>query len=392
MIMGDFPDCLFVRFSDNSQCSKTAYPLSSTFPKVFILFVSALPLNWWTYVPSGFAELSKVYRPAACARHLEIGGTYVVWPGTERHTVSSSGGNRLPNPGWPFCPSLPRSALSSFLCDGYAAHGYFQCCHHRLQLADVPESESEPAGSLLDPAGIPRRPAAFSVRCFRVASCTNGMRRRGDKSPSQRASYFDNARRCSTEWPAAFFGADPGHNEAGHSPPGASRYFRQFIMNHRHLAECQSCRIINGNRKLCRLPAEYTAGTMAADWLCKRSLTGYSPEHQVNGIFDVIFSVAEISHFLPITGDRHTGHIGGPSCASFHPRHAPPGKSSRETLSDNRRTGRGSPPSPGRANNVTLDIHKQTITALFIGANCKLHFTSPCSRRQKSVHFNKPGD
>ena len=29
--------------------------------------------------------------------------------------------------------------------------------------------------------------------------------------------------------------------------------FRQFIMNHRHLAECQSCRIINGNRKLCRL-------------------------------------------------------------------------------------------------------------------------------------------
>ena len=38
--------------------------------------------------------------------------------------------------------------------------------------------------------------------------------------------------------------------------------------------------------------------------------------------------------------------------------------------------------------NVTLNIHKQTITALsFIGVNLKLHFTSPCSHRQKSRSF-----
>lgn len=30
--------------------------------------------------------------------------------------------------------------------------------------------------------------------------------------------------------------------------------FWQFIMNHRHLAECQRCRIIDGNRKLSGIP------------------------------------------------------------------------------------------------------------------------------------------
>ena len=30
--------------------------------------------------------------------------------------------------------------------------------------------------------------------------------------------------------------------------------FGQFIMNHRHLAECQRCRIIDGNRKLSGIP------------------------------------------------------------------------------------------------------------------------------------------
>ncbi|EFZ69484.1 hypothetical protein ECOK1357_2526 [Escherichia coli OK1357] len=35
-------------------------------------------------------------------------------------------------------------------------------------------------------------------------------------------------------------------------------------MNHRHLAKCQSCRIINDNRKLWRL---YRQNTLPVPWL-----------------------------------------------------------------------------------------------------------------------------
>ncbi len=58
----------------------------------------------------------------------------------ERHTVSSSGGNRFPNPG-PDC-SVRHFPDPHFLCSPGATvtplHGDFQCCHHRLQLAEVP--------------------------------------------------------------------------------------------------------------------------------------------------------------------------------------------------------------------------------------------------------------
>lgn len=67
----------------------------------------------------------------------------------ERHTVSSSGGNRFPNPG-PDC-SVRHFPDPHFLCSAGATvtplHGDFQCCHHRLQLAEVPGiRDAEPAG------------------------------------------------------------------------------------------------------------------------------------------------------------------------------------------------------------------------------------------------------
>lgn len=58
----------------------------------------------------------------------------------ERHTISGSGGNRLPNPG----PdrSVRHFPNPRFLCPACSFitlfHGDFQCGHHRLQLADVP--------------------------------------------------------------------------------------------------------------------------------------------------------------------------------------------------------------------------------------------------------------
>ncbi len=35
------------------------------------------------------------------------------------------------------------------------------------------------------------------------------------------------------------------------------------------------------------------------------------PEHQVDGVLDVILQVAEIGHFFPDDSGRHTGHIRG---------------------------------------------------------------------------------
>ena len=58
----------------------------------------------------------------------------------ERHTVSSGCCNRFPNPG----PdrSVRHFPDPRFLCPACSFitpfHGDFQCCHHRLQLADVP--------------------------------------------------------------------------------------------------------------------------------------------------------------------------------------------------------------------------------------------------------------
>ena len=58
----------------------------------------------------------------------------------ERHTVSGSGGNRLPNPGSD--RSVRHFPDPRFLCPACSFitpfQRNFQCCHHRLQLTDVP--------------------------------------------------------------------------------------------------------------------------------------------------------------------------------------------------------------------------------------------------------------
>ena len=71
-----------------------------------------------------------------------IGMTERMWRDRdrERHTISGSGGNRLPNPG----PDrsvrhFPDPRFLSPACSFITPfHGDFQCGHHRLQLADVP--------------------------------------------------------------------------------------------------------------------------------------------------------------------------------------------------------------------------------------------------------------
>ncbi len=105
--------------------------------------------------------------------------------------------------------------------------------------------------SLLTGGILPAVPAAFrSV----VSGSQAAQRIRGvsEKSPASasaslmRAPVFHSV-------PAASCGADPGRNGAGRSLQG-QQVFGQFIMNHRHLAECQRCRIIDGNRKLSGIP------------------------------------------------------------------------------------------------------------------------------------------
>nr|CAC79974.1 orf270 [Escherichia coli] len=67
-------------------------------------------------------------------------------------------------------------------------------------------------------------------------------------------------------------------------------------------------------------PAEYTAGTMTADWLCITEPDIYIPQNiRLMAFLMFIFAVAEISHFFPDNGDRHTGHIGGHHAPAFIP-------------------------------------------------------------------------
>ena len=108
----------------------------------------------------------------------------------ERHTVSSSGGNRLPNPG----PdrSVRHFPDPRFLCPSCATvtplHGYFQCCHHRLQLADVPSQRAEPAGESADRRAFSRRPGSFFGPLFQGRKLHKRIRRRERKIPRVSAS------------------------------------------------------------------------------------------------------------------------------------------------------------------------------------------------------------
>ncbi len=109
---------------------------------------------------------------------------------------------------------------------------------------------AEPAGESATGGHSPRRPGSFGP-LFQGRKLHKRIRRRKRKSPRQRQCFI-NVLRCSTV-ASASCGADLGRNGAGHSLPEPADIW-QFIMDHRHLAKCQSCRIINGNRQRCRLP------------------------------------------------------------------------------------------------------------------------------------------
>ncbi|RFN19377.1 hypothetical protein CFSAN002061_07786 [Salmonella enterica subsp. enterica serovar Heidelberg str. CFSAN002061] len=80
------------------------------------------------------------------------------------------------------------------------------------------------------------------------------IRRRERKIPPRQRQCFINARtgvpQCGQQHLAAQIRdvMEQGAHFRG------QQVFGQFIMNHRHLAECQRCRIIDGNRKLSGIP------------------------------------------------------------------------------------------------------------------------------------------
>lgn len=109
----------------------------------------------------------------------------------ERHTVSSSGGNRLPNPG----PdrSVRHFPDPRFLCPACSFitpfQRNFQCCHHRLQLTDVPGvGERNQPVSLLSGRRSSCRPGGFFGPLLQSTSCTNGYGGASEKSPRVSAS------------------------------------------------------------------------------------------------------------------------------------------------------------------------------------------------------------
>lgn len=175
----------------------------------------------------------------------------------ERHTISGSGGNRLPNPG----PdrSVRHFPDPRFLCPACSFitpfHGDFQCGHHRLQLADVPGvGERNQPVSLLPGGRSSCPPGGFFGPLFQGRKLHKRIRRRERKIPPRQRQCFINARtgvpQCGQQHLAAQIRdvMEQGAHFRG------QQVFGQFIMNHRHLAECQRCRIIDGNRKLSGIP------------------------------------------------------------------------------------------------------------------------------------------
>ncbi len=115
----------------------------------------------------------------------------------ERHTISGSGGNRLPNPG----PdrSVRHFPDPRFLCPACSFitpfHGDFQCGHHRLQLADVPGvGERNQPVSLLTGGHSSCRPGGFFCPLLQSGQLHKRIRRRKRKIPPRQRQCFINAR------------------------------------------------------------------------------------------------------------------------------------------------------------------------------------------------------
>ena len=136
----------------------------------------------------------------------------------ERHTISGSGGNRFPNPGPDrFVRHFPDPR---FLCPACSFitpfQRNFQCCHHRLQLADVPGiGERNQTVSLLTCGHSPCCPACFFSPLFQGRKLHKRVRRRQQKIP----------------------------------PCQRQQVFREFVLNESHLAKCQRCWVVDCNRQ-----------------------------------------------------------------------------------------------------------------------------------------------
>ncbi len=104
----------------------------------------------------------------------------------ERHTVSSSGGNRLPIQVLTVLSVTSQIRAFSVLPVRRLRRsmGIFSVATIVCSWLTYQSQRAEPAGESLTGGHSPAVLAAFSVRCFRVASCTNGYGGASEKSPA----------------------------------------------------------------------------------------------------------------------------------------------------------------------------------------------------------------
>ncbi len=104
----------------------------------------------------------------------------------ERHTVSSSGGNRLPIQVLTVLSVTSQIRAFSVLPVRRLRRsmGIFSVATIVCSWLTYRVRERNQPVSLLTGGHSPAVPAAFSVRCFRVASCTNGYGGASEKSPA----------------------------------------------------------------------------------------------------------------------------------------------------------------------------------------------------------------
>ncbi len=157
----------------------------------------------------------------------------------ERHTISGSGGNRLPNPG----PdrSVCHFPDPRFLCPACSFitpfHGDFQCCHHRLQLADVPGvGERNQPVSLLTGRRSSCRSGCLFGPLFQCRKLHKRIRRRERKIPPRQRQCFINACSGVPQCGQQHLAAQIRDVMEQGTHFWSQQIFWQFIMNHRHLS------------------------------------------------------------------------------------------------------------------------------------------------------------